>query len=151
MTGGPPAAFANLQARLGRLLSASRAEVEHFSKDSWDGSSRCYGWGTQIRPVDALAPPLCLWLDGVDDDLVMEVGDFGWFEWRQLAGVAWEDEVLRIVAAVIEGRVIKRSRILRISCEITLEDGTVRRASSGRVVHFARPGTTRFPCYPGLG
>lgn len=144
------ARFAALRDRLERLLADYRAEVEHFAEDEVYSAGKMRGLGTRIRPLASDAPPIWLWLDAFDDDLVLRIGDFGWFEWRELSDPAWEDDIVSIASAVLEGRVTRRSRLWRTSCAVVMENGTVRRASSGRPIHFSRPGMKRFSAYPSL-
>lgn len=147
MTEALPPALAGLRARLDGLLAGYRAEVEHFSQDSIEGRSAVRGWGTRIRPLGSDAPQLSLWFDAFDNDLVLEIGDFGWLEWRDPSGSVWQEEVVRIVSAVLAGRVVRKSSPWRTSCEVVFDDGAVRRVSSGRPIQFRVPRTVRFPPY----
>ncbi len=105
MTDALPPELARVRSRLDGLLWGYRAEVEHFSEDGAEGSSVVRGWGTRIRPHGSDAPPLSLWFDAFDNDLVLEIGDFGWFEWSDLSRSTWQEEVVSVVSAVLAGRV----------------------------------------------
>ncbi len=143
--------FARLQSRLDELVSDYTAGVEHFSEDTTDDTSVVRGSGTRIWPLESDAPALWLWFDAIDNDVALQIGDFGWFEWRDLSTSGWQDDVANIVAAVLAGRVTKRSWLWHTSCEVVVEHGTVRRASSGRPIQFRRPSTVRLPPYPSRG
>lgn len=88
-----------------------------------------YGWGTSLRPT-AQGQPLDFWFDGLDVDLVAQVGDVGWFEWRDLAD---EDRVLAEAAGLCSGVLagdVWEWRTLRTSgCEVRIPDGRVLRAT----------------------
>ena len=103
MTDALPPELASLRSRLDGLLWDYRAEAEHFSKDGAEGRSVVRGWGTRIRPQGSDAPPLSLWFDAFDNDLVLEVGDFGWFEWWDLSRSAWQEEVVQRQADPVSG------------------------------------------------
>lgn len=147
MTDAVPPELAGLRSRLEGLLLGYRAEVDHFSEDSVEGRSVVRGWGTRIQPFQSDAPPLSLWFDAFDRDLVLEIADFGWFEWRDLSRSEWQEEVVSVVSAVLAGRVTRKSSPWRTWCEVVLDDGAVRRASSGRPIQLRVPGTVRFPPY----
>ncbi len=151
MTDALPPELARVRSRLDGLLWGYRAEVEHFSEDGAEGRSVVRGWGTRIRPQGSDAPPLSLWFDAFDNDLALEIGDFGWFEWSDLSRSTWQEEVVSVVSAVLAGRVTRKSSPWRTSCEVVLDDGAVRRASSGRPIQFRVPRTVRFPPYPFRG
>ncbi len=88
-----------------------------------------YGWGTSLRPA-VQGQQLDFWFDGLDMDLVAQVGDVGWFEWRELAD---EEGVLAEAAGLCSGVLagdVWEWRTLRTSgCEVRIPDGRVLRAT----------------------
>jgi hypothetical protein len=92
--------------------------------------SATYGWGTRLTPK-AHGEPIDVWYDGLDVDLVAEVGDAGWFEWRDLTD---EDQVLAEAVGLCQGVLagdvwIWRTRRTR-GYEVRLPDGRLLRATS---------------------
>lgn len=114
---------ARVRAEVEALFAAQPAPVaslEHeFILKSSPETGSVYGWRTMIRPLGT-GEPMELWFDGHDDDLVLEVGTFGWFELFDLdqedAVVGW---VLAIVEAVVAGRAWEYRTLPGRGCEFT--------------------------------
>lgn len=117
------------------------ASVTHrFRLESSPETGSVYGWQTVIQPLGT-GEPIELWFDGHDDDLVLEVGTFGWFELFDLdkedVVVGW---VLDIVEAVVAGRCWEYRTLLGRGCEVRTRDGRLVRAGDGR--HVLRNSTS---------
>lgn len=120
---------------------SAHAFVRHtfrFESPSEHGGS-IFGWETVVEPTGPGAA-LRLWFDGHDDDLVLEVGEFGWFEWFDLdAEDAVAADVRDITEAVMAGRVCEYRTLLGRGCEIRTSGGRLLRVGDGR--HVFRPST----------
>ena len=88
-----------------------------------------YGWGTSLTPVGE-GQRVWIWFDGLDRDVVVDVGGIGWFEWRDLSD---EDgvraDIVGLCSGVLAGQVWAwRTRRTR-GCEVQTPDGRLLRAT----------------------
>lgn len=136
--GTPPRLVARVRAELEALVAASHsahASVRHrFDLESSEQRGSVYGWETVVEPAGPGAA-MRLWFDGHDDDLVLEVGAFGWFEWFDLdAEDAVAADFRDITEAVLAGRAWEYRTSLGRGCEVRTSDGRLLRAGDGRQV-----------------
>ncbi len=106
---------------------SSKAEGNYRAGDG--PGYAAYGWGTSLRPT-VQGQQLDLWYDGLDVDLVAQVGDVGWFEWRDLTdedGVL--DEAVGLCSGVLAGDVWEWRTLRTSGCEVRLPDGRLLRAT----------------------
>jgi len=135
---------ARVRAEVEALFAAQPAPVasikHEFILKSSPETGSVYGWRTTIQPL-VTGEPMELWFDGHDDDLVLEVGTFGWFELFDLdhedAVVGW---VLDVVEAVVAGRALEYRTLLGRGCEVRTRDGRLLRVGNGR--HVLRDSTS---------
>lgn len=68
--------------------------------------------------------------DALDDDLVLEVGDFGWFEWFDLSDSTHVvAELVAACASVRDADVWAWRAAHTRGCDLRLRDGTIRSAT----------------------
>ncbi len=128
------------------LVVVDHTSLAEGNHRAGDGSGyAAYGWSTRLTPR-AHGQPLDFCYDGLDLDLVAEVGHVGWFEWRDPAD---EDGVLTeavgLCAGVLAGDIWERRTLRTSGCEVRLPDGRLLRATNLGWEPWLRPawGTRR--------
>ena len=131
---------AAVEALFAALPSPVASLTHDFVRKSSPETGSVYGWRTVIQPLDT-GEPMELWFDGHDDDLVLEIGEFGWFELFDLEQedvvVGW---VLDIVEAVVAGRCWEYRTLFGRGCEVQTREGRLVRVGNGR--HVLRDSTS---------
>ncbi|MCM3523336.1 hypothetical protein, partial [Curtobacterium sp. P97] len=95
---------------------------ENFNPDAED-SWVDHGWTTSLRPT-VQGAPISVYFDGIDRDLVVEVGDFGWFEWFDLDDTnRVASEVTGLCAGVMSGNEWEWRKPEERGCDVLAPDG----------------------------
>lgn len=122
-----------LAAQYGDLVTVTHVfdadqQFDPDSEDSWGD----HGWITLLEPT-VRGASIKVYFDGIDRDLVVEVGDFGWFEWFDLDDTSRVvSDVTGLCSGVMSGDAWEWRTPKERGCDVLAPDGRRWHANDGR-------------------